>query len=736
MRGFARHLLFGLRYWLALVAIMGISPVVAGQRPLSLDDVLAIERLERVSVSPDGALVAAVVRRGALPGEVYGRAAYEIDPSRADTWIIDRATAKKRNITEGHRRSAGAWCATWSPDGQRLAFLSTRPEGAEPAGGDNVRLYVWERGSGKLRRLSDRGVVTQTRYGSGVNRLDIAGPKAAAPDACLPWDENPPFVWLDAQTLLAAFLPAGRVSALLDTSERVYRHVAATREAMRGGATAMTSVSGSGAERTTMAADEVAILSVGKVGTGGWSDVASLPAYPFKGSLGIRVAPDGQHAAVLATTAMLPPQAGVPFAKNDGEWEVEKRLGFVDLAPAQTVRWVDLPVAAHYPVGLSGWGADGRQIGFSARAAPQLAEAANFTADAATGAVSAGPAPAPAAATARPAGLPDGAALLASDTRGLVWSEDTPQGVFLKAAPPGGGPARLLLTLNGFMAGIDMGETRVFDYVGKDGTPLKAMVMLPPGYRDGQRLPVITWVYGGVSGVGWLRESADPTMPGLYNLRLYTAKGYAVLIPSIPIKRDGTEDPLMALALSVDPAVDRLVAMGIADPARVGVMGQSFGGFTALGLASQSKRFRAVVAIASISDLTGVYGAFDPTARDYAGIDHEKADNFSIVERGSFTMQVPPSADPDRYQRNSPLTFVGEVTAPVLLLHGEHDIRGTSYQAEAFFTGLWRQGKTARIVRYWGEDHSMAASPATVRSVVGEILRWFDTWLAPAPAAQ
>jgi dipeptidyl aminopeptidase/acylaminoacyl peptidase len=247
---------------------------------------------------------------------------------------------------------------------------------------------------------------------------------------------------------------------------------------------------------------------------------------------------------------------------------------------------------------------------------------------------------------------------------------------------------------------------------------------------------VITWVYGGVSGDGWTRYFLDPFMQGLYNLRLYAAKGYAVLLPSIPLERDGKEDPLMALTPSVDPAVDKLVAMGIADPARVGVMGQSFGGYTALGLATQSKRFRAVVAIALISDLTADYGAFDPTARDYAGIDHEKSDNALIAELTAPAAQVPLYADPDRYQRNSPLTFVGDVTAPVLLIHGERDIRGTSYQAEAFFTGLWRQGKTARIVRYWGEDHAMAASPATVRSVVGEILRWFDTYLAPAPAGQ
>jgi dipeptidyl aminopeptidase/acylaminoacyl peptidase len=209
-----------------------------------------------------------------------------------------------------------------------------------------------------------------------------------------------------------------------------------------------------------------------------------------------------------------------------------------------------------------------------------------------------------------------------------------------------------------------------------------------------------------------------------------------VLIPSIPLKRDGTQDHLTALAPTVLPAIDKLVALGIADPGRVGVMGQSYGGYTALGLATQSDRFRAVIAIAPLSDLAAYYGAFDPTARGYPGIEHEKSANAIIAELVSPGLQVSPYEDPDRYRRNSPLSFVDRVVAPVLLIHGERDVRGSIYQSEAFFAGLWRQGKTARLLRYWGEDHALAASPATVRSVVGEIEKWFDKYLAPsAPGA-
>lgn len=271
---------------------------------MSVSDVLAIERLERASVSPDGGLVAAVVLRAALPGEVYGRAAYEIDPSRGDVWIIDRATGAQRNLTRGQSRAAGAWCAMWSPDGQRLAFLSTRPEGAEPRGGDNVRLYVWSRRTDGLHRLGDRAIMTQTRYGGGLHKLDIAAPGAEAPIPCMPVDEKPPFVWLDAHRLLVAAVPPGKTSGLLDASERLDRHIDATQKTLRAGSEALVSVSGSGAERTRAEPDERAILAIVDAQTDRWADVTSVPAYPFNGSLGVRVSPDGRRAAVLATVGL------------------------------------------------------------------------------------------------------------------------------------------------------------------------------------------------------------------------------------------------------------------------------------------------------------------------------------------------------------------------------------------------------------------------------------------------
>ena len=92
--------------------------------------------------------------RPAAPDEVYGRNSYEIDPSRNDIWLVQRDGTALRRLTNGQPDAAAYWCPHWNADGNYLAMLSTAPQGNEPRGGDNARLYVWDRGSKSPRRLS------------------------------------------------------------------------------------------------------------------------------------------------------------------------------------------------------------------------------------------------------------------------------------------------------------------------------------------------------------------------------------------------------------------------------------------------------------------------------------------------------------------------------------------------------------------------------------------------------
>src|SRR2546430_13392183 len=78
---------------------------------------------------------------------------------------------------------------------------------------------------------------------------------------------------------------------------------------------------------------------------------------------------------------------------------------------------------------------------------------------------------------------------------------------------------------------------------------------------------------------------------------LLAAHGYAVLFPSMPRQPRGVaNDVYMELTKGVLPAIDKVIDIGIADPHRLGVLGQSYGGFSAYGLITQTKRFQAAVA--------------------------------------------------------------------------------------------------------------------------------------------
>jgi dipeptidyl aminopeptidase/acylaminoacyl peptidase len=838
------------------------APVRSAPRPLAMDDVLALTRIDRATISPDGEWVAVVVQRGAGPGEVYGRTLYEFDPSRGDVWLVSRRSGEKRNLTNGQPAAAGFWCATWSPDGSKIAMLSTRPEGKEPRGGDNVRLYVWDRATGTISRMSDAGMVAQTMGGSPIGRLDLRGgaDESSVAHRCSD-EENAPFAWLDNRRLLAVTLPSGGVSSLIDAFERPVRHAEATLRAMRSGAEPTFTAVGSGAERTIR--DEganSAVLRTVDVATRASATVATVPTYPFRGELTLSIAPSGRRVAVLATVGTIPPAPEQQSPSRDGAWATEKRLGFIDLAPNAPLRWVRPTAPARYPLELYGWSPDSRAVALRARDSADAKATPLFVASADTlslappgaettsvGTEAAGsdnphprpvlwvdeqrllarvngpredwwliaPGVAPIKVTANAANPPaefrrskDGSFVALVDDRvmrlnlssatleplaarplpganAVAWPEDperptselivaaylpdggrnlqrialggtlpasrpiafptnmqlfdaadgialarapTPTGLFLRQISFVDNASRDMLALNRHFASVDWGKTMLIDYRGEEGQALKAAVILPPGYKVGQRYPVIVWVYAGYRVAGLDDYWLDPYLPGFYNLQLYAANGYVVLIPSMPIDRRGPKaDLFLEVGKGALPAVDRLIDLGIGDKDRLGVMGQSRGGYSVYSLVTQTSRFKAAVAMAGITDLAASYVQFDASARGYPGIEHEKSDNWSILPQ--FGLGTPPDRDYARYWRNSPLAYVDRVDTPLLMIHGEYDNRNPMAQAETFFYSLYRQGKTARLLRYWGEDHGLSESPGNMRSIFDETIGWFDKYL-------
>lgn len=867
---------------LALILLTAAQPTFAQSQGVTLDDILDRTTVERVMASPDGMLIAVTMQRPARPGEVYGRTSYEIDPSRNDVWILDVTAGTTNNITSGEGLAAGFWCTSWSPDGQHLAMLSTRPEGFEPRGGDNVRLYIWNKSSGTLSRLSDTPVVTQTRYGSPLDSLDFRGGMGSgtASHRCLPSDENAPFLWLDNHRLLAAMLPIGTTSGLISQYSMPLRHASNTLVTLHDGREPTVTITNSGEtqpEEVGGTEARVANIQILPIDGDPIKNVTTVPLYPFRGELSVSVSPDLSTLAIMATATAIAPAEGISPPFQDDSWTVERQLGFASIASGTAVEWVAMPSGARYPLELLSWSPDSKSVTFRARsrsdstiAQPFIAFHENHMIAAATnngqtvgtgvarsifqhalvafglgqrrwllrinaeahgangdnrrqfdwwivgprdnahnvtrdltsppeelqrgpggnfyavadgqlmvlntdrrtmtpitniglphGSFEIRQAESPNSENAlelsgrddqgqqwvgivtfnhtnpnfRYTALPSRATVHEVNTIGIpyvIWAEDTPEGLFLRMRGFDDIPPRDLLSRNEYLANRTWGSTRVISYEASNHRRLNAAVILPPNYREGQRYPVITWVYGGYIVYGPNDFFLNRSLPGLYNLYTYASHGYVVLVPSMPLGSGENSDQLhLTMTDGVLPAIDRLIELGIADPGRIGVLGQSFGGYSVLSLVAQTERFKAAVSIAGVSDIASLYLQFDPIADSYGQIAHEASENWLIAERGQWQMGSPPFTDHDRYWRNSPLAYVDHIHTPLLLIHGDLDRRGQIAQSEMMFYALYRQGRNARLMRYWGESHSIAQSPANIRHAHASILEWFDTYLRP-----
>jgi dipeptidyl aminopeptidase/acylaminoacyl peptidase len=157
--------------------------------------------------------------------------------------------------------------------------------------------------------------------------------------------------------------------------------------------------------------------------------------------------------------------------------------------------------------------------------------------------------------------------------------------------------------------------------------------------------------------------------------------------------------------------VDTVVAAGLADPQRLGVTGWSYGGFMTCWTVTQTQRFKAAITGACISNRHSFYGTSDI--------------GFTF---GEHHFGGTPWDDPDKLLERSAIHHIRNVTTPVLILHGEADLRCPVEQAEQFFIALKRQHKHAVLVRYPGEYHGFK-KPSHQIDRFARVLAWFEYYL-------
>lgn len=297
-----------------------------------------------------------------------------------------------------------------------------------------------------------------------------------------------------------------------------------------------------------------------------------------------------------------------------------------------------------------------------------------------------------------------------------------------------GGRSGTLTTLNAAWAGRPTGAVRRLTYRA-GGRDLTGWVVLPPGYRGG-RLPAIVWIYGGrMLGSGPPRDALPGRAPtAVFSGQLWAANGYAVVYPSTPLRPGADTDVPADLAEATVAAVDAAAAAGWVDPARVGLIGHSFGGYsTAAVLARRSDRFRAGIALSGPYDAVGGWGLRGPReAFDDPGGYGFASETRGKVEAGQIGLGAPPFAAPGAYVRASLLFAAPEIRAPLMLAVGDLDPGSTALtQSERFFAALARAGNPAVMVRYWGQGH-VQDDPWAVRDQWRRFNAWFDAYVRPA----
>eukprot|EP01136_Pigoraptor_vietnamica_P016197 Opistho-1_new@60002 len=285
--------------------------------------------------------------------------------------------------------------------------------------------------------------------------------------------------------------------------------------------------------------------------------------------------------------------------------------------------------------------------------------------------------------------------------------------------------------INETLTGIDPAVTIPLRHRMPDGASVTSWLYLPPGERwtrprtADSGLPLVVLPYpGDVFGDTPPVDQAVNAGRFYDNAQLLVARGYAVLLPSMPLLELSPVHPFR-FDEQIAAAIDAAVATGYIDPEQLILWGHSYGAYAAAIVATQTDRFRAIIASSGIYDLGTLPGTLTPWSR----ISPEQGlpiDARAVwITSGQGRMDVLPWEDPARFVANSPLYRAGRIATPMLMIAADRDAAPLQ-QAEQMFSALAVQDKDAQLLTYWGEGHAIG-SPANVEDMYGRIFAWLET---------
>jgi dipeptidyl aminopeptidase/acylaminoacyl peptidase len=669
-----------------LVTAVALPAAHAGAAPApekwTADWAFKVKRVSSVRVSPDGSRVAFVVATPEMEGE-KSEWLSQVYLGRADGSGAFQLTRGERSAT----------APDWSPDGRYVAFLSARgpkKDGKDPKPG----LWRMAADGGEAEALTDeKSAVTAFRF---------------SPDGAS-----------------VAFLMADPPTDEEEKADKEKRDARVVDDALKLIRLYVVPVEKDADGKRPVKKLTVGALSVGNIGGPGgfdWSPDGRSLVFAHQPNPHVNDWPSSDLSVVELATGTVRPLAATrasetdPVFSPDGRfiaynlsddpptWRGRERVAVVAAAGGAPRL---LAATGDEQPNLVGWTRDGRVLVTEAsRTVNRL-----FAVPADGGSVvSLGPADL----------MIDGATLNGAGTH-----------VGFASQAPDRAPEAYVSALDRFapvqvsrvqdLPAVPLGRTEALSWKAPDGREIEGLLTYPVAYLSGQRVPLLVIVHGGPAGV-FVRSFVGGPTP--YPVAGFASRGYAVLRVNprgssgygAEFRHANYRDWGAGDYRDIMSGVDAVIARGVADPDRLGIMGWSYGGYMTSWVITQTRRFKAASVGAGVTNLMSFTGTADIPGfiPDYFGGE--------FWEEGGL----------DRWRKHSAMFNVKGVSTPTLIQHGEQDLRVPISQGYELYNALKRQKVPVTMVVYPRTPHGIQ-EPKLMRDALERNLEWFDRWVLERP---
>jgi len=267
------------------------------------------------------------------------------------------------------------------------------------------------------------------------------------------------------------------------------------------------------------------------------------------------------------------------------------------------------------------------------------------------------------------------------------------------------------------------GTRRLIDYKNSKGQRLQGTLTLPAGYEPGKKYPMLVYFYEIMSNTH--HSFPIPVYDDRPHMATYASNGYLVLQPDVVYE---IGKPGSSALDCVTSAVRKVIELGYADPARIGLQGHSWGGYQSSFIVTQTDMFAAVVTGAPPTNLTSFYGTL---YRSSGNIQQ------GITEVGQVRMGegVTPWSHEVLYESQSPIHQAPKIKTPFMILHGTADGSVDWGQGLEFYAAARRLGKQVILLSYPDEAHHLGRRE-NQKDFQIRMRQYFDHYLkgTPAPA--